>query len=66
VIEKIKKINPQVPIIIYINKSGALLERMANVGVDIISLGFFNFCLKFYFYCYFYFYFFFFLLIIIF
>ena len=28
----------QVPIIIYINKSGALLERMANVGADILSV----------------------------
>lgn len=38
VIEKIKKVNPNVPIIMYINKSGALLERMANSGVDIVSL----------------------------
>lgn len=38
VIEKIKKAHPEVPIIIYINKSGALLERMANSGVDIVSL----------------------------
>jgi len=38
VIEKIKKFRPEVPIIIYINKSGALLERMAQVGVDIVSL----------------------------
>lgn len=38
VIEKIKKSNPRVPIIMYINKSGALLERMAASGVDIISL----------------------------
>jgi uroporphyrinogen decarboxylase len=38
VVEKIKAVNPNTPIIIYINKSGALLERMANIGVDIISL----------------------------
>lgn len=38
VIEKIKKFHPTVPIIMYINKSGALLERMATSGVDIISL----------------------------
>lgn len=38
VIEKIKKAHPEVPIIIYINKSGALLERMATSGADIISL----------------------------
>lgn len=38
VIEKIKKFHPSVPTILYINKSGALLERMANSGVDIVSL----------------------------
>ena len=38
VISKIKAKNPTVPIIIYINKSGALLERMAQTGVDIVSL----------------------------
>jgi uroporphyrinogen decarboxylase len=38
VIEKIKKTHPEVPTIMYINKSGALLERMAASGVDIISL----------------------------
>lgn len=38
VIEKIKKAHPTVPTIMYINKSGALLERMASSGVDIISL----------------------------
>ena len=32
VIEKIKKAHPNVPIIMYINKSGALLERMAASG----------------------------------
>lgn len=38
VIEKIKAVHPEVPVIIYINKSGALLERMASSGVDIVSL----------------------------
>ena len=38
VIDKIKKAHPDVPTIMYINKSGALLERMAASGVDIISL----------------------------
>jgi uroporphyrinogen decarboxylase len=38
VIEQIKKKYPDVPIIIYINKSGALIERMASVGADIVSL----------------------------
>ena len=38
VIQLIKQKNPHVPIIMYINKSGALLERMAQSGVDIISL----------------------------
>lgn len=38
VIDKIKKAHPEVPTIMYINKSGALLERMASSGVDIISL----------------------------
>lgn len=38
VIDMIKKAHPEVPIIMYINKSGALLERMANSGADIISL----------------------------
>jgi len=38
VIEKIKAKHPTVPIIIYINKSGALLERMAQSGADMVSL----------------------------
>lgn len=38
VIDKIKAAHPEVPVIIYINKSGALLERMATSGVDIVSL----------------------------
>jgi len=38
VVEKIKKEHPEVPVIIYIAKSGALIERMAKTGVDIVSL----------------------------
>lgn len=38
VIDKVKTAHPEVPLIIYINKSGALLERMASSGVDIVSL----------------------------
>ena len=38
VVDAIKKEHPEVPVIIYINKSGALLERMAAVGVDIVSV----------------------------
>jgi len=38
VIDQIKKAHPEVPIIIYIHKSGALLERMARSGADIVSL----------------------------
>jgi len=38
VIQKIKAKNPDVPVIIYIKQSGALLERMAKSGADIVSL----------------------------
>lgn len=38
VIAQIKASHPEVPVIMYINKSGALLERMARSGADIISL----------------------------
>lgn len=38
VVEAIKKKHPETPIIIYIAKSGALIERMASTGVDIVSL----------------------------
>jgi uroporphyrinogen decarboxylase len=38
VVNAIKKAYPTVPIIIYIHKSGALLERMVQSGADIISL----------------------------
>ena len=38
VIEKIKAVHPETPLIMYIKQSGVLLEKMAAVGVDIISL----------------------------
>ena len=38
VIKAIKRVHPAVPVILYINRSGALLERMASVGVDVLSL----------------------------
>ena len=38
VISAIKKAHPTTPVIIYINRSGALLERLSNSGADIVSL----------------------------
>jgi len=38
VVEKIKAKYPKVPLILYINRSGALIEKMVGTGVDIISL----------------------------
>jgi uroporphyrinogen decarboxylase len=38
VIAAVKKTHPEVPIILYINKAGALLEKMADSGADIVSL----------------------------
>lgn len=38
VIERIKAARPEVPIILYIAKSGALLEKMGTSGADIVSL----------------------------
>jgi uroporphyrinogen decarboxylase len=38
VMERIKRSRPDVPLILYINRSGALLERMAHSGADIVSL----------------------------
>lgn len=38
IIANIKKRYPHVPIILYIHRSGALLERMAASGADILSL----------------------------
>lgn len=38
VLDKVKAAHPEVPTIMYIKHSGALLERMAKTGVDIVSL----------------------------
>lgn len=38
VIEKIKSVHPNVPIILFIAKSGSVLEKMAKSGADCISL----------------------------
>jgi len=38
VVDAIKAKHPDVPVIIYIAKSGALLERMVKTGVDVVSL----------------------------
>lgn len=38
VVDIVKRVHPNTPLILYINKAGALLERMANSGVDVVSL----------------------------
>jgi len=38
VLDKVKLKHPEIPTIIYIKHSGALLERMAATGVDMVSL----------------------------
>ena len=38
VVELVKKTHPKTPIILYISGSAGVLERMANTGVDIVSL----------------------------
>jgi uroporphyrinogen decarboxylase len=38
VLDKIKEVNPETPTVIYIKHSGALLERMAATGVDVVSM----------------------------
>ncbi|RMH65452.1 MAG: uroporphyrinogen decarboxylase [Cyanobacteria bacterium J003] len=38
VIQKVKAVYPDVPIILYINGSAAIVDRMAATGVDIVSL----------------------------
>lgn len=38
IIATIKERHPEVPVIIYIKQSGALLERMAQTGADIVSV----------------------------
>lgn len=36
--QKIKKHHPDIPTVVYIKHSGALIERMAGTGVDVVSL----------------------------
>ena len=38
VLDRVKSVHPEVPTVIYIKHSGALLERMADTGADIVSL----------------------------
>lgn len=38
VLDKIKSVHPDIPTVIYIKHSGALVERMAKTGVDVVSL----------------------------
>jgi len=38
IVDKVKAKYPDVPLIMYIAKSGALLERMAATGIDIVSV----------------------------
>jgi len=38
VLERIKEKHPEIPTVIYIKHSGALVERMARTGVDVVSL----------------------------
>ena len=38
VLDKIKAAHPEIPTVIYIKHSGALIERMAKTGVDVVSL----------------------------
>ena len=37
-IPKIKEKHPEIPTVVYIKHSGALIERMAATGVDVVSL----------------------------
>jgi len=38
ILDKIKEKHPEVPTVVYIKHSGALIERMASTGVDVVSL----------------------------
>ena len=38
ILDKIKEKHPDVPTVVYIKHSGALIERMAATGVDVVSL----------------------------
>ena len=38
ILDKVKAKHPEVPTVVYIKHSGALIERMAGTGVDVVSL----------------------------
>lgn len=38
VLDRIKLVHPEIPTVVYIKHSGALVERMAKTGVDVVSL----------------------------
>lgn len=38
ILDKIKEVHPEVPTVTYIKHSGALIERIAATGVDVVSL----------------------------
>lgn len=38
ILDKIKRKHPEIPTVVYIKHSGALIERMAATGVDVVSL----------------------------
>jgi len=38
ILDRIKEVYPDIPTVVYIKHSGALLERMARTGVDVVSL----------------------------
>jgi len=38
ILDKIKEKHPEIPTVVYIKHSGALIERMAATGVDVVSL----------------------------
>eukprot|EP00521_Asterionellopsis_glacialis_P009554 CAMPEP_0195289658 /NCGR_PEP_ID=MMETSP0707-20130614/5842_1 /TAXON_ID=33640 /ORGANISM="Asterionellopsis glacialis, Strain CCMP134" /LENGTH=408 /DNA_ID=CAMNT_0040349685 /DNA_START=140 /DNA_END=1366 /DNA_ORIENTATION=- len=38
ILDKIKAAHPEIPTVVYIKHSGALIERMASTGVDVVSL----------------------------
>ena len=38
ILDRVKEVYPNVPTVIYIKHSGALIERMAATGVDVVSL----------------------------
>jgi len=38
ILDRIKEVHPEVPTVIYIKHSGALIERMSGTGVDVVSL----------------------------